>query len=158
MLNLDEGFPAWVLAAGVLVAVLSWAAMLRPALWLDADHLVLRNMLETIHIRLVAVEELAVRQVLVVRAGERRWVSTVVGRSLRKALFGSRANATGVHYADFVEERLRQHVDDARAALGVRAGSSEQLALPDAVRREPAWLPIALITLSLVGLLVLLFI
>ena len=56
----------------------------------------MRNMLETIQIRLVAVEELAVRQVLAVRAADRRWVSTAVGRSLRKTMTsGRRAPAEG---------------------------------------------------------------
>ena len=43
-------------------------------------------------------------------------------------------------------------VDKARNREGVRPGSPEQLALPDAVRREPAWLPIALITGAVVVL------
>ena len=37
-----------------------------------SEHLVMRNLAETVHIRLAAVEELAVRQVLAVRAGDRR--------------------------------------------------------------------------------------
>jgi hypothetical protein len=56
-----------------------------------------------------------------------------------------------VSYPDFVEERLRRLVDDARASAGVKPGSPEQLALPDAVRRERAWLPIALIGVSLLA-------
>ena len=57
-------------------------------------------------------------------------------------------------YADFVEHRLHELVDGARTAAGVRAGSPEQLALPDAVRREPAWLPIGLFVAAAVVLLV----
>ena len=148
---LDEGFPDWVIGAGLLVGLMAWAAMLRPALWATEDHLVMRNLAETIHIRLATVEEMAVRQVLAVRAGDRRWVSTVVGRPWRKTVRSTRppsGEATpldGMPYADFVESRLRDLVDTARASAGVRAGSPEQLALPDAVRREPAWLPVGLI-------------
>jgi hypothetical protein len=156
---LDEGFPAWVAAAALLVGVVAWAAMLRPALWVTAEHLVMRNMLETVHVRLAAVEEMAVRQVLAVRAADRRWVSTVVGRTWRKALLSRRSAGEGttqddMPYADFVETRLYELVDDARTAAGVRAGSQEQLALPDAVRREPAMLPIALIVAAVLVLLV----
>jgi hypothetical protein len=161
----DEGFPMWVAAAALLVGVLAWAAMLRPALWATQEHLVMRNLAETVHIRLAAIEEIAVRQVLAVRAADRRWVSTVVGRSWRKAIVTRRAPAhgegepqEGMPYADFVEHRLHELVDRARTAAGVRPGSTEQLALPDAVRREPAWLPLGLVAVAVVVLVVTLFV
>lgn len=162
---LDDGFPAWIAAAGVLTGVLAWAAMLRPGLWVTEEHLVMRNLAETVHIRLAAVEELAVRQVLAVRAGDRRLVSTVVGRTWRKALLSRRSAPSedggprdGVAYVDWVEDRLHELVDHARTEAGVRAGSREQLALPDAVRREPAVLPLVLITVATLVLLVSLFV
>ena len=165
LVYLDEGFPDWVIGAALLLGVLAWAAMLRPALWATREHLVMRNLAETVHIRLAAVEEMAVRQVLAVRAADRRWVSTVVGRSWRKTLTSRHrpggtdtgaalAPTEGMHYADFVENRLHDLVDRARTATGVRAGSAEQLALPDAVRREPAWLPHGLVAASVVVLVV----
>lgn len=163
LVYLDDGFPLWVVAAGLLMGVLAWAAMLRPALWATQEHLVMRNLAETVHVRLAAVEEMAVRQVLVVRAGDRRLVSTVVGRPWRKAITarstpGSvEALQEGMPYADFVENRLYDLVDSARSAAGVRAGSPEQLALPHAVRREPEWLSLTLIAVAvlvLVGTLV----
>ncbi len=155
----DEGFPLWVAAGALLLGVLAWAAMLRPALWVTADHLVMRNLTETVHVRLAAVEEMAVQQVLAVRADDRRWVSTVVGRTWRKALQSRRRAAhagpeEGMPYADFVEHRLYELVDGARTAAGVRPGSPEQLALPDAVRRERAWVPVGLIAVSVLLLLV----
>lgn len=160
LVELTEGFPTWVMTLAVLVGLLAWASMLRPALWVTRDHLVMRNMLETVHVPLAAIESLVVRQVTAVRVGDRRLVSTVVGRSWRKAAkAGKRAPTpvkegppTDVAYADFAEERLHQLIDDARAAAGVRPGSAEQLALADAVRREPAWLPIVLIGLAAVAL------
>jgi hypothetical protein len=156
----DEGFPLWVTAIALLVGVAAWAAMLRPALWVTHEHLVMRNLAETVHIRLAAVEELALRQVLAVRAADRRWVSTVVGRSWRKALTtrraptGESATAEGMPYADYVENRLYELVDAARSEAGVRAGSPEQLALPDAVRREPARVPLALLALAVLAVAV----
>lgn len=158
---LDEGFPDWVIGAALLVGVLAWAAMLRPALWATSDHLVMRNLAETVHIRLAAVEEMAVRQVLAVQAADRRWISTVVGRPWRKVVrtlptttSGEATPLDGMPYADFVENRLHDLVDSARATAGVRPGSPEQLALPDAVRRERAWVPIALIAVASVALLI----
>jgi hypothetical protein len=161
----DEGFPLWVTAAGLLGGVLAWAAMLRPALWATDEHLVMRNLAETVHIRLAAVEEMAVRQVLAVRAADRRFVSTVIGRTWRKTLQSRHrpggtdtgaalAPTEGMHYADFVENRLHDLVDTARSRAGVQPGSPEQLALPDAVRREPAWLPLGLVATATIVLLV----
>lgn len=161
LVYLDEGFPGWVIGAALLVGVLAWAVMLRPALWATGDHLVMRNLAETVHIRLAAVEEMAVRQVLAVRAADRRWVSTVVGRPWRKTVrtrpttnSGEATPLDGMPYADFVENRLHDLVDSARTAAGVRPGSAEQLALPDAVRREPAWLTLALIVAASLVLIV----
>ena len=159
---LDDGFPPWVVGLALLVGVLAWAAMLRPALWATGEHLVMRNLAETVHIRLAAVEEMAVRQVLAVRADDRRWVSTVVGRSWRKAVT-ARPSASGearegMAYADFVETRLYDLVDQARRAEGVRAGSKEQLALPDAVRRTRDPLPVALIAAAALVLVVSFFV
>jgi len=157
---LDDGFPAWVAAAGLLVGVLAWAAMLRPALWVTEEHLVMRNLAETVHIRLAAIEEMAVRQVLAVRAADRRFVSTVVGRSWRKAMRSRSSHGPdkgprdGMPYPDWAEHRLHELVEGARDGAGVRPGSQEQLALPDAVRREPDLLPLALIASSCVVLLV----
>ncbi|RYB93152.1 hypothetical protein EUA93_01550 [Nocardioides oleivorans] len=160
---LDDGFPAWVAAAALLAGVLAWAAMLRPALWVTREHLVMQNMLETVHVRLAAVEEMAVRQVLVVRAGDRRLVSTVVGRTWRKALLarrgpGSDRTREDMPYPDFVENRVYELVDAARTSAGVKAGSKEQLALPDAVRREPAMLTVSLVVASVLVLLVSFFV
>lgn len=161
---LDDGFPAWVAAGGLLVGVLAWAAMLRPALWVTEEHLVMRNLADTVHIRLAAVEEMAVRQVLAVRAADRRFVSTVVGRSWRKAVLSRRTHSAddglrdGMSYADWAEHRLHELVEGARKGAGVRPGSREQLALPDPVRREHDVLPLSLIAVSGALLLVSFFV
>ena len=163
----DDGFPLWVGAVALLVGVLSWAAMLRPALWATEEHLVMRNLVETVHIRLAAVEELAVQQVLAVRAGDRRFVSTVLGRTWRRTVMSRRPTASGASsgspddgpregmpYIDWAEHRLRELVDAARDRAGVTAGSEEQQALSDAVRREPALVPLALIAVAALLLVV----
>lgn len=162
VLDRGAGLPPEVIVLAALGGLLAWASMLRPALWLTPTELVMRNMLETVHLPLAAIEELALRQVLAVTAGDRRYVSTAVGKSWRKALRSSAPSAepegdrpvTDLPYADYVEQRLRQRVDDARAAAGVRRGSDEQLALAGGVRREPAWLPIGLILAAAVTFVV----
>lgn len=158
----DRGFPLWLIAAAVLAAVLVWTSMLRPGLWATREHLVMRNMLETVTIPLAAIESYNVRQVLVVLAGDRRHVSTVLGRSWRNVALGNRRVRPGADgtlptelpYVDWAQERLGQLIDDARAAAGVRVGSPEQVALGAAVRREPAWLPIAAVAASVAALVV----
>ena len=62
-----------------------------------------------------------------------------------------------MNYADWAESRLRELVDAARDRAGVTAGSQEQRALPDAVRREPALVPLGLIGAATVLLVVSVF-
>lgn len=153
---LEEAALSPVGPAAALVGVLAWASALRPALLVDDDELVLRNMLDTVRVPLAAIEQLAVRQVLVLRCGDKRYVSSAVGRSWRQAMKTSRPAADGetgrsrasMHEADLVEGRLHQLMEDARAAAGVAAYSDDQLALAAGVRREPAWLPIVLVGLA----------
>jgi hypothetical protein len=145
--------------AAVLVGVLAWASTLRPALVVDDGVLVLRNMLDTVRVPLAAIEQLAVRQVLVLRCGDKRYVSSAVGRSWRQAMKSSRPGDSdksrlraSMSEADLVEERLHRLMEDARASAGVTSYSDEQLALAEDVRREPAWLPIVLVGLALAAL------
>ena len=155
-----------VTAGAVFAGVLAWAAMLRPRVSASAETLFLTNMLETVEIPLAAVDELVIRQVLVVRAGERTFRSPAVGRKLRKVLGVGRPrqlfmpgmaettadelgaagdlpqHATMVDYADHVEGRLRDLAEEARTRRGVRRYSDQALALAERVRRRPAWLEI----------------
>lgn len=79
----------WGYALLVLLGVLVWAAVLRPRVWVGQGDLVLRTMLETVRLPLAAVETIAVRQVLVVTAGGRRYVCPALGRSRRALVRGS---------------------------------------------------------------------
>lgn len=156
-----EGYSVPLALGAIIAGVLAWSSMLRPGVAVTSTTLILRNMLETVHIPLAAIEEIAVRQVLAVRAGERRYVSPAIGKSWRKAA-RSRGSSTdrltpeqalARSYPDFVEARIRQLSDDARSQLGVRRGSPEQAALADGVRRDPAWLEIGLLSVFGVGFL-----
>lgn len=162
-----------VTAGAVLGGVLAWAALLRPRVSASNESLYLTNMLETVEIPLAAVDELVVRQVLVVRAGERTFRSPALGRRLRKVLgagrpkqllgpgltdavsdeldtSGASPTPTLVDYADHVEARLRELVEDARSRRSVRRYSDEAHALAEQVRRRPAWPEIGALVLTAV--------
>ncbi len=158
VLERDQGYALALGSGAVLVGTLAWSSMLRPKLGLAPDALVLRNMLETVWVPLAAVEALAVRQVLAVRVGEQRFVSTALGRSWRTLLrsrIGGRVAGrrdgeptAAQSYPDFVEERIRHRCEEARTTSSVRLGSAEQVALAAEIRREPAWVEIGVLALS----------
>lgn len=161
----SQGIQAWLIAVTAFTAALSWAAMLRPTVTLVADDLVMRNMLETVHVPLAAVEDVVVRQVLAVRAGNRRFISPAIGRTRRqigrdaRSPSGDRVRQLAESsYGAFVEERIRSRAAEARAKVGVTAKSEQQQALAADVRRRPAWPEIvALAATALAVLVTLLF-
>ena len=106
---------------------------------------------------LAAIEQIVVRQVLAVRAGERRYVSSAVGKSWRQALkSGPRAASPGADapYPVLVEERLQQLAEDARTKEGITLMSDEQVELAKGVRREWAWPEIVLLGFTALGFVV----
>jgi hypothetical protein len=150
----------WVPCLALVIALLLWTSTMRPRVLVEGWSLVLRNMLSTVRIPLAAVDEIAVRQVMAVRAGDKRYVCAGVGRSLRQALRGSAAMRARQHaggltgefakdpepelkpgmiYADYVELRIRELVKKDQARRGVARYSPEAEALAAQVRREPAW-------------------
>lgn len=156
------GVPAPVIVGAFLFAVLAWASMLRPRVAVTADDLVLQTMVEEISLPLAAIEDLAVRQMLVVRVGEKRYVSTALGKSWRKAMVGDKPRprkastkaVTEMPYDVYVEDEIRNRMESARAMAGVTMFSDEQAALAAGVRRERAWLPITLIGVALLAFVV----
>ena len=101
-------------------------------------------MLDTISVPLAAVEQVAIGQMLAIGTATGRYVSPAVGKSWRKASKANRAAKAGrptadTTYADFVEERLSQLAEDARAQEGVAMMSAEQAALAEQARRQFAW-------------------
>ncbi len=152
----DEGFPPAVVWAALFSGVLFWAAMLRPRVRVVGSELFLRNMLTTISVPLASIEQIVVRQVLSVRAGDHRYISSAVGKSWRQALKQDKPREPGedAPYPVFVEERLRQLAEEARAKQGVTLMSEEQLALASDVRRELAWPEVVLLGFTAVGFVV----
>lgn len=156
----DHGYPLSVVLGAVVFGILVWAAMLRPRVWATEDHLVMRNMLHTARIPLAAIEQVAVRQVLAVSAGEQRYVSPAIGRSFRQTVKSNRRTEQSAteSYPVFVEERISRLAEDARAQHGVRRFSEEQAALAADVDRTWAWPEIAGLTVFGLAFLVSLFV
>ncbi|WP_295657591.1 hypothetical protein [uncultured Nocardioides sp.] len=159
VLAVAERDEPWSLSLGLAAltfAGIAWASMLRPALSVDGDRLVMRGMVGTVEVPLAAIEQVAVRQVLAVRAGEKRYVSPVVSKSRRRLTRAERVRGAErpvqgeVSYADFVEERILHLAEQARSERGVALLSDEQLALGRDVRRAWAWPVVAAVTVPLV--------
>ena len=148
--------PLWVPGVSLFGGVVLYASTVRPRVLVVGHDLVLRNMLTTVFIPLASIEELAVRQVLAVRAGGRRYVCAGVGRSLRQALKGSAVQRAreemgglrgelaavrepGMNYADYVEIRLQELVNEDRARRGITKFSDQADELAKQARRAPAW-------------------
>ena len=147
-------------AAALLGGALIWTSTIRPRVLVQGTELVLRNMVDTIRIPLAAIDEVAVRQVMAVRAGDRRYVCAGAGRSMRQALRGSPSQKArqeagaftgemavamepGILYADFVENRVNELIRKDRHRLGIGAYTEEAAELAKQVRREWAWPEIA---------------
>ena len=153
-----DGVPLWVPAVALLGGIVLYTSTVRPRVRVQGRELVLRNMLSTVYIPLAAIEEIAVRQVLAVRAGGKRYVCAGVGRTLRQAMKGSAVQKAreqmgglrgemaaapvrepGMNYADYVEIRIQELVNEDRMRRGVKRFSPEADELARQIRREPAW-------------------
>jgi hypothetical protein len=154
----EHGVASYVVWGALFAGVLTWASMLRPRLWATESRLVMRNMLSTISIPLAAIEEVAVRQVCAVRAGDRRYVSPAVGKTFRQ-IRPDRSQREGstpdtMPYAVFVEVRIHDLAERARTQAGIALLSDEQVALAADVRRQWAWPEVVALAITFVGLVV----
>jgi hypothetical protein len=166
-----DAVPLWVPGLAAFCGVVLYASTVRPRVLVRGHDLVLRNMLSTVSVPLAAVEELAVRQVLAVRAGDKRYVCAGVGRSLRQALKGSAMQRAreemgglrgeiaavrepGMSYADYVEIRLQELVNEDRSRRGIAKFSDEADELAKLARRTPAWPEIAALVVTAVFVVV----
>jgi hypothetical protein len=157
--------PTWLVWGSLLFGVLSFGSMLLPAIWLTPERLVLRNMLETVTIPLAAVEQVAVRQVTAILAGEKRYVSSAVGKSWRQALRSGQAGAAvdptvpapahphEMAYADFVQQRIYERATQERQRLGIANSSDEQLEAARGLERQPTWPMIGAVAVCVLGML-----
>ncbi|MBZ5733266.1 hypothetical protein K8Z61_02050 [Nocardioides sp. TRM66260-LWL] len=124
------------LAWAVLVAALSWCALLRPRVGLTPatrpERAVVRGMVSTVELPLAGLGTPSVRQVLVLPCGGRTYLSASIGRSRRRLVRAVRAGqgeltgapegtdaaaiarVRGVDIADMVVDRLVRASADAR--------------------------------------------
>ncbi|KAA1427189.1 hypothetical protein [Nocardioides antri] len=154
----DPYHPAAYAVCGV-VGLLLWAMLVRPSVGVEDDRLVLCNPFTTVRLPLAAIEQVAVRQWLVVQVGARRYTSSGIGRSRRQALRDDRRGGdiddiADLSYGGFVEHRILKLAEDARTRQGIAHYSEEQEALGADVRREPAWVEIGLLAAFVVALVV----
>ncbi len=176
VVDTDE-VPLWVPAVALLGAYVVYLSTVRPRVRVEKRELVLRNMLSTVRLPLAAVEEVAVQQVMAVRAGGKRYVCAGVGRTMRQAMKGSamqkareqagglrgeiakaQVREQGMNYADFVEIRVQELINEDRMRRGIARFSPEADELATQVRRTWAKPEIAVLVAAVaffvVGLLV----
>ncbi|HEX5086516.1 MAG TPA: hypothetical protein VFV89_01840 [Nocardioides sp.] len=161
----------WVPALALLGGAIVWISTVRPRVRVQNHELVLQNMVTTTYLPLASIDEVAVRQVMAVRAGGQRYICSGVGRSMRSALKGSSVEQArqqvgglrgelakvpepGMHYADFVELRVRELINEDRMRRGVKRYSPEADELAKQVRRVPSWPAIAILAVVAVFLVV----
>ena len=143
-----------------LIGALLWVAMVRPAVAIEDDRLVLRNPLSTIRIPLAAIEQIAVGRWLAVLVGERRYTNAGISRTRRQGIRDDQrgdvtgVDASGLSYGAIVERRIHKRVEDARIRQGIRLYSDEQEALAADVRRDWAWPEIAALSVLAVAVVV----
>jgi len=148
VLGWDAGTPLGVAIVALFGGLMVWAAMLRPALWTTSDDLVMRGMFGSHLVPLAAIDTVIVTQVLAVKVGDKRFVSPVIGYTVRQTMKSkvrdarspsSSAPAPTQEHQAFVEARIAYVAQDARDRLGIRKGSPEQQALAAGVRHTWAW-------------------
>lgn len=158
---------AWRAGLGAtFFGLLAWSSMLRPSVRVVGSDLVLRNMVDVVHIPLAAIERVVIRHVLAVSAGGRRFVSPAVSRKSRHAVRRTFAERTGqtlredptkVTYADIVESRILGLCELDRIRRGVAASGEEQRALAGEIRRDLSWPVVGGLVVSGLGFVVSLF-
>jgi len=176
-LHPSAGAPDWISAGLFLFAVLVYLAQVRPAVVLRDAHLVLRNMVGSVHVPLAAVKDVRVRQFLSVEVGRRTYDCAAVGRTRRQIAKDARhtrgttpaswqpGDSTGswqpssaapaeLSYGRFIETKILQRATAARVDRGIEHRSEEQDALADDVRTVWAWPEIALLSVAVLLLAV----
>jgi len=144
----EDGFRAPVAWGAAFAGIVSYAALLRPGVRVESDALVLRNMIDTNVVPLAAIDEVVVRQVLAIRADEKRFVSPAIGTSFLRTVRPrtDRGGVAELTYPEYVRDRILHLADGARR----RSGDAD----PPPVRREWAWPEIAALAVTAVGLAV----
>ncbi|GAA1531222.1 hypothetical protein [Nocardioides humi] len=83
LLDAEAGFAPWAYPLCLLLGVLAWAVLIRPALRLHRDEVELRNVLHTRWVPFALITSVEISQVTIVRVGEERYVGSGFGRTRR---------------------------------------------------------------------------
>lgn len=158
----DAGVPGWLVAVALVLAVLAWSAMVRPSVSIVGEKLRLRGALSTVVVPMAAIEDVVVRQVLSVRAGPKVHTSAAVSRNRRQIRRDTRTPdsaelaelAERASYGRFVEERIRQRVDEVLEREGVERYSDAQQELAAEAQRRWAWPEIAALSAAVLAFVV----
>jgi hypothetical protein len=164
------------------VAVLVWAALLRPRVVATAQELRMWTVVDQVSIPLASIDTVAVRRYLLVRAGGVKYICPAISRSLRKTVRsemrwqgGSQILAPGLQpgdlsapvrtkekgsegdgldYADFVETEIVRLADADRVRRGIEARSEEEYELGSEVVRRRSWVEVAALAVLAVAFVV----
>ncbi|NYI75434.1 hypothetical protein [Nocardioides panzhihuensis] len=126
-------------AAGLLFALVAYAAFIRTRVGVSKGDFVLHHLFSTVRFPMAALESVSVGRTLGAYAGGRTYVSGAVGRPLREAVKKKRDHKPLSNHADFIEERLNSLAQDARDRRRIKKDSDEQFALAEDVRRSWDW-------------------
>ncbi len=133
LLDPESGFAPWGYALCLLLGVLVWMVLIRPAVRIHADEVELRNMAHTRWVPFALATSVEVGQVTVVYVGERRYVGSGFGRTRRTLLRDGKAPGdTPLQKRSagwLIEDKLRRRIASAR----------ESSAPMGEVRRVWAW-------------------
>lgn len=151
----DYRYAPVLLSIAALLAVLTYAVVLRPRVGIDGDDLVLRQVFSTTRIPLAAVQEVELRRIAVFHVGGRRYDSPALSRtrplSRRLRRLDERLDMDSDEQADrapTASEAILQQLVGAMAAArrrtGVEEWTEEQVALADDVRTRWSWPLVAL--------------
>jgi len=148
---LDQRYGPEVLALAVLIAVLTYAGVIRPRVGLSEEHLVFRQMFSTLHLPLAAIQDVSVRHVTVVRVAGRKYDSPALSRTRPRRRERREPGPTHLTVSQHLEQRIDRAMALARQRAGVEPWSEEQAALAGGVREEWCWPLVALTLVILVG-------
>lgn len=141
-----------MLAVAFLLAVLTYAAVLRPRIGVSDQDLVLRQMFSTTRIPLAAIEDVTVRHIAKIRVAGRTYDSPALSRRRASLRRRARGMEPVVGPTDLVTERIEEARASARRRAGVAEYSPEQALLSAKISTEWSWPLVALATLGLLGL------
>lgn len=149
-----------ITSLGLLLVILSWVVLMRPAVWADREDLVLRGSFTTTRIPLAGVDSLRLGNYLEVDAGGSTYTNASLSakdspgrRPTARGATRAPGPGAGVSVHDLWLGRLQEMTRGGRARAGVSQDSPEQYALGQQARREVEILPATLVCVGVAAVL-----